>query len=762
MSYLVLHFDMEFIVGTVCADNGSSYPINNGNEDLLWLYFFNNPHQNRISFGKDNKAPFENNEINYYGKFFNIIENEQLTFTLRGIPHPMIDLLDCSELLETAKNVYHEKTHNITDSIPTLLTFSMSIGDNAKQKTVDYLRKKGFEIKSYTIPLAELTCFHSEVSLPNGSTAVFLEATNPTLHLMKMLVSDQYYLVDGSPSSFRGKGVDPRKQALVRYVVNEANKSTGILSNEDEINDECERFISKADEWLNRLDAQTRNMPLRIYPISFLKAPRMMREAFVRSNNIDGDTGYYTQVLKDILEAFMNDNSIENTAEIFLLGDCFNNERIKTSLEQITDRRHIHFFKNRDIQQILSVYPKIDINRYSSEEALIKARAENEQLIRAHEREAEERKRKDAAREEKRKEEERKNEENRKMAERLFEIALEKEKEGQLQDAKINVENALMRYDNEKYKKFLIDLEEKIKRLKEKDESYKSFVNKAETFFKSGNYDGALEEYEAASEIFSNATIYKKISDLKRLIKKREEQKKRIAELLVDAKLSMQKQDIRKAKAIIDELLTIDDSNAEAKEMLPGIELLIKKEEQLQQQKAIEEQCLKLVGQADELYGKEQWQEAKLKLEEALKLSPKNKDVQSKIHQCEAQIKAQEDAFNDLLMQATVSEKKGQLKEALDILEKALAIRHDNSDVKGRIKRIKFNMDFEVENDNKRAVTKEVKNKIDFQANKPKVSLDDDFDLKKPRKIDDDDFDLKKPKKSFLDDDDDFLMPKKK
>ena len=85
MSYLLLHIDTEFIVGAVSADNGNSYPVTNGNDDLLWLYFFNNPHQNRISFGKDNKTHYNSNEVNYYGRFFEMVENEQETFTIRGI-----------------------------------------------------------------------------------------------------------------------------------------------------------------------------------------------------------------------------------------------------------------------------------------------------------------------------------------------------------------------------------------------------------------------------------------------------------------------------------------------------------------------------------------------------------------------------------------------------------------------------------------------------------------------------------------------------
>ena len=142
MGYIALHIDVEFIVGTVCADNGSSYPITNGQEKLLWLYFHNNPHQNAISFGNANKTHFNNSEVNYYGKFFEQIEREIETFTLRGIEHPVIDLLKDSGLLKNIRDTYQQKTLDATDKIPALLTFSSSIGDHAKQKMVDYLQKQ--------------------------------------------------------------------------------------------------------------------------------------------------------------------------------------------------------------------------------------------------------------------------------------------------------------------------------------------------------------------------------------------------------------------------------------------------------------------------------------------------------------------------------------------------------------------------------------------------------------------------------------------
>ncbi|MDR3118444.1 MAG: hypothetical protein LBU44_03360 [Mediterranea sp.] len=588
MSYLVLHIDMEFIVGAVCTDNGISYPITNGKEDLLWLYFFNNPHQNSISFGKDNKTHFNNSEVNYYGRFFEKIEKEQDKFLLRGIEHPVINLLKESGLIDIVKNAYQQKTLDNTEVIPTLLAFSSSISDNAKQKMVDYLKKQGFQIDSYTIPLAELACYHTinqkKLNLVNGSIAVFLEATNAMLSLMKLSLSDNYFLKDSKTISHRGKGLDPRKRALARFVVNEVNKTTGVLSNDDEKEEEIERLEAAASDWLKRLDAQTRkNLPLRIPSVSFAKAPSMPREVIVRKDDLDSDTGQYIQDLKDIYDAFKSDHVKGDISMVFLLGNCFQSERVRSSFEQIIGRERIHFYTNNDIYNILAIYPKIDVNRYASEEARIKERAKAEEQKQAEQRALEDKQRKEAEEAANRQAEAQREEQNRKEAQKLFNRAVELEKDGKLEDARVNVKNAIsLDRMSREYKLFLSDLNERIDNLNAKNDLYKSYLNKGDKLLVEGELGKSLEEYEAAQNVFDNAEIIKKIIEVKRLIKNKEQQKliqqqekekkeAEIRELLNKGEgLLLQKQ-LTEAETIFNRVLAIDKNNGAAKVKLEEI-----------------------------------------------------------------------------------------------------------------------------------------------------------------------------------------------
>jgi tetratricopeptide (TPR) repeat protein len=616
MSYLVLHIDVEFIVGTVCADNGTSSPILNGKEDLLWLYFFNNPHQNSISYGKDNKPHFNNLEVNYYGKFFEKIEKEQEKFVLRGIEHPVIDLLKESGLLENIRKTYQQKTLDNTENIPTLLTFSLTVGDNAKQKMVDYLGNHGFRIDSYTIPLAELVSYYAltQKSIKNssGSVALFLEATNSTLHLMKLSLSDNYFLMDGKPASWRGKGIDPRKRALVKFVVNEVNKATGVLSTENEKEDECERLEMQADEWLKRLDALTRNIPLRISAISFAKAPNMRKDVMVRKDDLNNDTGQYTQDLKDIFDAYKSDNVRGNVATVFFLGNCFQGDRVKSSFEQMLGADKLFFYANKDIRDILSMYPEIDITRYAGEENRIKERAKAEELKQAEQRALEDKQRKETEAEAAKFAAEQQAEKNRKEAKKLFERAEELLKEEKLHDALSNIENAIEKYPgNAEYSHLKDVIKDKLSELKIRTEQYKSLLNKAEKSVHSDDLESALNVYELAKDIFDSAEIRNTILELKDKIKQREKLRKTVNQLYGNAELLFNQGKLSEAKDILKQLLAIDSEHKEAKKILKAIDKTLQE---------IETGYKTLVKEADKCLNESRFDAATIAYKEALKI----------------------------------------------------------------------------------------------------------------------------------------------
>ncbi|OAV73447.1 putative O-linked N-acetylglucosamine transferase, SPINDLY family [Bacteroidales bacterium Barb6] len=752
MNYLVLHIDIEFIAATVCSGNGLSYPITNNNENLLWLYFFNNPHQNRVAFGKDNKVHFNNSEVNYYGKFFDSIENENNKFTIRGIDKKTIELLEYSGLLKSVKNKYESVTHERSDNVPTLITFSLSIGELAKQKTIDYLKKNGFQIESYTIPLSELVCYYalSQKSIvpANGNVVLFLKASNTTLHLMKLIFSDNYFLIDGQNKPYRARGLDPRKRALIRYVVNEVNKSTGVLASEAEKEEECERLEIYAEEWLKRLDAnQNLFRPLNIPSISFSKTPNMKRSVLVHKSDVDSDTGHYIQELTDIFEAYKNDNVKTDVAAIFFLGDCFQNSLVRDKFQKMVRVEQLYFYTNKDIQQILSVYPKIDFKRYIDEEARIKALAEAEELKKAEQRAFEAIQAEKARAEEKKIAEAQKIELNKKEAKRLFERAIELEKNGQLQDARANVENALISDpENTDFQLFLLDLKDKINELKIRTEQYKSLLTKANQLLKENDFTGALNVYELAKDIFDSAEIRNMIIEAKekkknhRKEQERLEQEKKYKQKIADADRYLNEVNFDAATTLYNEALNIRPNDNYCLSQLKKID------ESIRQQEKSKKRCKELTSDADKLFDEAQWAEAEKKYKEALRLCPKEKQLSNKIKICTDKENEKEEKFKDLGFEATLAENGGNIQQALSLLKKALELKPDDIVIKSRIKKLQFNLGF--------------CNKEHNTEKNNKGKLSDDKKIKKKHTTDKDDFFIDKaPVKESSDD---FLNPKYK
>jgi tetratricopeptide (TPR) repeat protein len=615
---LALHIDTDFLVGAICADeNDQTYPIKNSNDDFLWLYFYNDPYTNVVSFGKDNKKHYSEGKTNYYGNFIQLIEDENNIFSIGEYEYPIIELLRYSKLIEKLKTDFSKKTLENSDKIPTLLTFSLSINELAKQKLVDYLKTQDFNIVSYTIPLAELACRfalkNNKKKFADGNIVSFLEATNTDLHLLKLIFSTDYFLLDGKPETKQGLGIDPRKRALLKFVVNKIG-TMGVLS-EQEKEIEYKIMEPKTEEWLTRLDMLSNNGPIDVNE-SLSKTPTK-RRVLIYKDKIAEFTGSDTKLILDTYNGFINRNFSQEVSAIFLIGNCFQNDIIQTKFQNLIAQDNLYIYSNKDIQNILSVYPKIDFQRYISEEERIKVKAIAEENKRVEQRELEYNQRKEQEAEEKRVIEEKEKEKNRREAQKFYYQAVEFEKKEQLQDAIANVEKALqLDPDNNECQNFLKILRDKSSELKIKTEQYKSLLNKARELEKNKDLERALNIYELAQEIFDYAEIQNKIFEVKEKIRKKEEQKEEINQLLKKTELLIDQSKLEDAKKTIKQVLEIDATHREAKTKLENINVRLQE---------IEIQYNTLVTAADKNFNSGDINTAESIYKEALKIKQNDK-----------------------------------------------------------------------------------------------------------------------------------------
>lgn len=697
MNYLVIHIDVDFISGTVCTSSGMSVPITQGNENLLWLYFFNNPHQDRVSFGKENRNHYNERKVNYYGNFTEKINDKTETFTIRGIQKPLIEILEYADLISILKSKFVSVTKGSDESIPTLITFSLSISDLSKQTLVNYFFKKGFDIKSYTIPLPELTCYSlyskKKLSIANGGSVMFLSATNATLHVMKMVFSENYFMIDGEIKSFKGKGIDPRKRALVKYLVNELNKATGALRSDDEIEDECVRKEQHADEWLRRLDVQTSSRPISINEsLSVMQSAK--KQVLVRKENVDKDTAHYVNELSDIFDFFKNKHLLNDLSALFLLGDCFQNSLVFNKFKNFISEDKLFVCGNNDIQDILASYPKIDFKRYIDQEARIKALAKAEELKQAEQRALENQLKKEQEIFKNKEAVEKQAELNKIEAQHKYERAVELELEGKLEDARVNIEQALLLDKTSKQISLHQDnLLEKIKIRNEKNELYKSYLNKAEKHKEQNKFEKALEEYEAAKTVFDNAEIVKAIIEVKRIIKELEKRQEKIADILLHVNSLLSKNKFDEAESKLNKVLEVDSTNEAATKLLAEIPVLKSKHlKEVEKQQKLQ-QYEEYVKVAKSLFESSKYQEAKDKFQ--LAASIKNDiQVEEGLKACNTKLMEIEDAYSNLLRQANQSENKGDLEQAIDYLNQAITLKGENEELIRKIKKMRFDSRF--------------------------------------------------------------------
>lgn len=567
-NYLVLHIDMEFIVGAISTGYGTPHPILVDGDPLMWLYFFNDPNYHRVSFGKGYKKHYMDREYNYYGKFLKNIEDDRQEFSLRHVQYPLVELLEESGMLKIWKEEYAKVTYTTSTEIPTLLSFSSTIGDLAKQRFVDYIRKKGFDVQSYTIPLSELAFFRlfeeNEVNITAGHSALMLEATNATLHFTKLTYADNYFLRDGDVKSIVGKGIDPRKRAICKFVVGELNSITGILSSEEEREEEIERFELQAGDWLSRLDAMHVNRPLQIKNISFARAPHITRDILVNKNNLESDTGRYLQDIVSEYEAFVSGYAPNGIDFCCFIGNCFLSERIRGKFESLIGKENTFFYKTTDIPGIISCYPRIDLKRYADEENRIRERANLDALKQEQEKQADLLRKHQEEMEKAAEEAERLKKRQKQQSEEFYRQALDLDKIGHYQDAKIAIDKAInLDPSNIEYRKWADYLSEKIRTMQEKIMLYKQYLSAGDKCFEDEQYDVAIEEYKKAKEVGDNAEINAKIIECQYRIQKREE--KIFVDTLTNLKSELQNaekfQDYNRAIELCEMLMDVDMNN---------------------------------------------------------------------------------------------------------------------------------------------------------------------------------------------------------
>lgn len=746
--YLVLYVDLNYVVGVVYNANcNKSVSISTeSGENTLDLYFYNDPYNSQVSFKNSYKQHFLNGEVNYFGDFMRNILDEGKHFILNNNRIAFIELLKMSGILALLKSDFSKHTKSEPDSYPTLISFSRNVSSQAKLKLVDYLKRENFAVDSFAIPLSVLVAnkllADKKIQGTSLKKSVFIESTNSYMNLSLLnYVSNFFHEEKGKEWIVPDKGYDPRRAAIINYVVAELNKSLGILATEAEINHEKNRLVNKAEEWLQRLD-EVKNRPLRL-SVNFSIAPNNRRDVLVIKSNIEKETNLFVDSIVAEYTAYVSDyiKKGERIEHLFLVGDCFNNEVLLNKFEGKANR--VININTKSLQSLISYYTRIDCSKYVQDEKdiakLADIEAKNNAKLKKQQDEVDRIKRQ----REESDETENTKIENAKLAQKYYDqakILISKER---FQEAKVYLEDALSKKPlDDEISLTYVDI---IHRIAERDNqlnSYKKLLEEGDKQQSIEEYENALVKYEVAYTLLPNDDLKSKIDEVRILIRKRLEDEKDFQACLVKADeyqqqwkyhsalqslekaqkikpgvstveikiielralLKQQVENIKKLKQEAQEALNtkkyekaiklyrkiaeIDESFQNVEEKITNIESLIEVD------KLNENKYKEIIGKVVEFEAKQNYHEGLLKLEEALAIRPKDAYCISKKAELKRLVETVENKYAALLFEAEEFRSIAEVRKALELLYEAQAVKN-TVEVVTKIKELEFEMNFE-------------------------------------------------------------------
>ena len=696
MSSLVMYIDKDFIIAAVVI-NEKVYIVKNQGDEFLWLYFYNDAssYDNKPTYGKANKYEYDRKSLNYIGLYDAI--NSKQTILINGVRKEALDLLIKSDLLNNIKSDYRNLTKTIQTEIPTRLVFSPSINEFTTIELVNYLNNYQFKIECFGIPFLKLAFIYTNFKynlIPiDSSKIIFLQSSDTTLYVNK-----HFYDVKTSSLSLIkkvdhiGKGIDPRKKAVVKKVVDTINSRLNAL-NRSELDLEYIKKEYKADEWLSFLELQRGTMPICIDDSLSTMPNTLGRAILTRDDIFEYAESARTDIYDSFREVFDREDN-KNLHSIILLGDLFrDNELVSKFYKNIENIDVLFRFENSKFYEILSFFPDLELNDGNLYQIMV----DNESKIKKIAKDV---------RDEMYGEEIKIIIEGKiKKSEDYFEKAKALFAAKNFNESKVEINKAIDEYGKkEEYHTLLKEISKKI----DFEKKIKLLIVEANSSYLSENYDESRLKIE---EVLSLEPENEEAQKLKKDIEKKL--------LIVEANHHYNNNDwsnaIIKYKEV--EKIIIND---------PELKLAIKKcEENLQTIDILQKDAL-------ELEKAKKYKEALKSLEALLLLSYEKDAISRNIKRISNIINLSvetqeiktilEKTASDYKLEAATEEKKKNYKKAIELLRRALDIEPNDENIKYRIDRLNtldvmcIEEDSLSENIEKKSVDKKNKSKdIDFE-----------------------------------------------
>lgn len=360
---LILFININNISGIVLSKDNKFNAISSPDGDFFWLYFFNNLYEDKVSYSKSFEKNFRNNEPDYYGDLWKNLEGGKGSIHIRSHNLPLIEILKESGFIEDLKKEFFkgdDYSNPEINKVKTHLCFTNDIKLNARTIFREFLERESFEIASDKLIVPELAVFSlavkKKLKLESDHISIVFNGLNNNLKLDALAYNGKTLSkLSTKENEFPGKGRDPRKSALVKYVIDSINRDSGLLTEKEQFEIEYVRMESNADEWIKKLD-NSGNAPLMIPGLNFSVAPGIIKDVIINPRNIETDTGRTVQELLDIFNHFLQQNNIQikDLSAVVFLGDSLNNDLVLKRFKTKIEENKIVFASTKDLFEILA------------------------------------------------------------------------------------------------------------------------------------------------------------------------------------------------------------------------------------------------------------------------------------------------------------------------------------------------------------------------------------------------------------------------
>ena len=342
---LALYFGHDFVMGAVQPYEDHFKVLTKRDEQIFPLYFYIDPTSNSWDYGDRYRVDYERNDPNAIGNFYQLIQENRSTFTVRGgYEKDYIDLLD--KILNDLKDSYVEFYSGLQDSevdlrsispVPVRIGWSDNVPEGARPLLEEYLNNRGFKTGE-TMPvfgelLVRRLLLERKVN-PDVRKVLVLDAFSSDLNASLVKIQGSGKVHRESLGIYRGYGADPRVRVIAKFVVNEVNSGLHVLHTDELKEAEYARHLEPARKWRDQLDATRR--PFISVKTTIRQAPNSSFRVNIEKKEVKELSRLHLLQLIRYLEGQIRDSGMDtqDLDAVVVIGDMLNHAGVQQELRQ--------------------------------------------------------------------------------------------------------------------------------------------------------------------------------------------------------------------------------------------------------------------------------------------------------------------------------------------------------------------------------------------------------------------------------------------